>query len=251
MIFDSGEKDGFRDSSARRRLRYAVFASLFVHALVVFQGMHKTLPQTAPPNLLATLRPVAASAATAPESAPAVVPRIIPPRHAVAPAPTFVAPNAAAPAVAAPPSTDVADIRSLSPSNEAQRATPATQTAPAAATAVAPASLPAPAPADAGLSVDGMRRYRLSLAAQARRFKRYPAQALASGWAGTAEIRLEIGSDGQPKSVEVLHSSGYAVLDRSALTMIEAGARHTPVPAELRGKAFSVVLPVVFDLTES
>lgn len=246
MIFDSREKDGFRDSSARRRLRYAFFASLFVHALVVFQGMHKTLPQTAPPNLLATLRPVAASAATAPESAPAVVPRIIPPRHAVAPAPTFVAPNAAAPAVAAPPSTDVADIRSLSPSNEAQKATPATQ---AAATAVAPASLPVPA--DAGLSVDGMRRYRLSLAAQARRFKRYPAQALASGWAGTAEIRLEIGSDGQPKSVEVLHSSGYAVLDRSALTMIEAGARHTPVPAELRGKAFSVVLPVVFDLTES
>lgn len=245
MIFDSGEKDGFRDSSARRRLRYAFFASLFVHALVVFQGMHKTLPQTAPPNLLATLRPVAASAATAPESAPAVVPRIIPPRHAVAPAPTFVAPNAAAPAVAAPPSTDVADIRSLSPSNEAQKATQA------AATAVAPASLPAPAPADAGLSVDGMRRYRLSLAAQARRFKRYPAQALASGWAGTAEIRLEIGGDGQPKSVEVLHSSGYAVLDRSALTMIEAGARHTPVPAELRGKTFSVVLPVVFDLTES
>lgn len=249
MIFDSGEKDGFRDSSARRRLRHALFASLFVHALVVFQGMHKTLPQTAPPNLLATLRPVAAPAATVPESAPAVVPRIIPPRHAVAPAPTFVAPHAAAPAVAAPPSTDVAGIRNLSPSNEAQRATPATQTAPATATAVAPASLPASA--DAGLSVDGVRRYRLSLAAQARRFKRYPAQALASGWAGTAEIRLEIGSDGQPKSVEVLHSSGYAVLDRSALTMIEAGAQRTPVPAELRGKAFSVVLPVVFDLTES
>lgn len=243
MIFDSGEKDGFRDSSARRRLRHALFASLFVHALVVFQEIHKTLPQTAPPNLLATLRPVAAPAATVPESAPAVVPRIIPPRHAVAPAPTFVAPNAAAPAVAAPPSTDVADIRSLLPSNEAQKATQA------AATAVAPASLSAPA--DAGLSVDGMRRYRLSLAAQARRFKRYPAQALASGWIGTVEIRLEIGGDGRPKSVEVLHSSGYAVLDRSALTMIEAGAQHAPVPAELRGKAFSVVLPVVFDLTES
>lgn len=96
-----------------------------------------------------------------------------------------------------------------------------------------------------------MRRYRLSLAAQARRFKRYPAQALASGWAGMTEIRLEIGADGQPKDVDVQHSSGYTVLDHAALTMIEAGAQHTPVPVELRGKAFSVVLPVVFDLTEA
>lgn len=103
--------------------------------------------------------------------------------------------------------------------------------------------------ADTGLSADGLRRYRLSLAAQARRFKRYPTQALASGWTGTVDIRLEISGDGQPMAVEVLHSSGYAVLDRAALTMIEAGAQRTSVPGELRGKAFAVVLPVMFDLT--
>lgn len=246
MIFDSGEQSGFRGSNGSRRLRFALFASLSIHALVLLQGLHRTLPAAAPPNLLATLRPAAAPAATAtaPDPAPDAVPHVASPRRAVSPAPTFVVSGAAAPAVAMPPPPDAADVRSTPPADESQRAAPAV---PAAAEAAAPA----PLPADAGLSADGMRRYRLSLASQARRFKRYPAQALASGWVGTAEIRLEIGGDGQPKSVEVLHSSGYVVLDRAAVTMIEAGAQHAPVPAELRGKAFSVVLPVVFDLTES
>lgn len=45
-------------------------------------------------------------------------------------------------------------------------------------------------------------------------------------------------------------SSGHEALDRAAQTMIEAGAQHTPVPDVLRGKAFSVVLPVVFDIND-
>ena len=243
MIFDSGEQDRIGGLNGARRLRFALLASLVIHALVIAQGMRRSLPQAAPPNLLATLRPAGASAAmtTVPDHAPAAVPHAVPPRRAVSPAPTFIAPGAAAPAVPMPPVADTAGIRGPSPANEAQTA------APAAVISVAPIS----SPAAASLSADGMRRYRLSLAAQARRFKRYPAQALASGWVGSAEIRLEIGGDGQPKSVEVLHSSGYAALDRAAVTMIDAGAQHTPVPAELRGKEFSVVLPVVFDLTES
>lgn len=99
------------------------------------------------------------------------------------------------------------------------------------------------------LSADGLRRYRLSLATQARRFKRYPAQALAAGWSGTAEIRLAVASDGQGEAT-LSRSSGYAVLDRAAQTMIEQSAQHTPVPEALRGKAFSVVLPVLFDIND-
>ncbi|MFZ2628255.1 MAG: TonB family protein, partial [Rugosibacter sp.] len=110
-------------------------------------------------------------------------------------------------------------------------------------------AMSAPAESVASLSADGLRRYRLSLAAQARRFKRYPAQALAAGWAGTAEIRLEIGNDGQ-ESATLSRSSGYAVLDRAAQAMIEQSAQRTPVPEALRGKAFSVVLPVLFDIND-
>ena len=101
-----------------------------------------------------------------------------------------------------------------------------------------------------GEAVDGLRGYRLAVATQARRFKRYPAQAMASGWAGSADIRVEVGSDGRPHAATLARSSGYEVLDRAALTMIDAGALRARLPESLRGKAFAVVLPVVFNLDD-
>jgi protein TonB len=124
----------------------------------------------------------------------------------------------------------------------------------------APAAAPsAPAAVSGGLltegaasgeAADGLRGYRLAVAVQARRFKRYPAQALASGWAGTAEVRIEVGSDGRPRPATVARSSGHEVLDRAALVTIDAGALRARLPESLRGKAFAVVLPVVFNLDE-
>ena len=101
-----------------------------------------------------------------------------------------------------------------------------------------------------GDAVDGLRGYRFAVAAQAGRFKRYPAQAMASGWAGTADIRVEVGRDGRPRAATVVRSSGHEMLDRAALTMIDAGALRARLPESLRGKAFAVVLPVVFNLDD-
>ena len=101
-----------------------------------------------------------------------------------------------------------------------------------------------------GEALDGLRGYRLSVASEARRFKRYPAQAMAAGWAGTAEVRLEVGGDGRPRAATVGRSSGHEPLDRAALTMIDAGALRARLPESLRGKTFAVVLPVVFDLND-
>jgi protein TonB len=101
-----------------------------------------------------------------------------------------------------------------------------------------------------GESVDGLRGYRIALATQARRFKRYPAQAMASGWTGSADIRVEIGSDGRPRVATLVRSSGYEPLDRAALAMIDAGALRASLPESLRGKVFAVVLPVVFNLED-
>lgn len=244
MVFDSGEQrvewQGSVAAVGGRRLRLAFAVSIGLHILVALQtGQLPAAPAMAP-NLLATLRPaegVQAVAQAAPGALPPPTFTPIPAHRAVAtvaaaaPAPTFPAPAVALPAS---PATVPANM------NEA---------VPAGAVAPPAAQLPPPDAAE-GLSADGLRRYRLGLAAQARRFKRYPAQALASNWTGMVEIRLDIGGDGQPTAVLVLHSSGYAVLDRAALTMIEEGARHAPLPVELRGKVFSVVLPVVFDLTE-
>lgn len=130
--------------------------------------------------------------------------------------------------------------------------------APSSFPAIAPA---APAVAAAGASplteaaasaeaADGLRGYRLAVATQARRYKRYPAQAMASGWAGSAEIRVEVGRDGRPRAATVARSSGHEALDQAALAMIDAGALRARVPDGLRGQAFAVVLPVVFNLEE-
>ncbi|MDP2824839.1 MAG: TonB family protein [Sulfuritalea sp.] len=102
----------------------------------------------------------------------------------------------------------------------------------------------------AGEALDGLRGYRLALATQARRFKRYPAQAMESGWAGSADIRVEVAGDGRPRAATVVRSSGHDLLDRAALAMIDAGALRARLPESLRGKAFAVVLPVVFNLDD-
>lgn len=241
MVFDSGEQQGEQRAlvatAGWRRLRLAFAASIVLHILIVLQRGQLPASPAAAPNLRATLRP--AEGASVPIPAPAPIPAHRAAATAtVSPAPTFSAPMVTAAAVP-PPATVPAKT------SEAVLVSEAASSAPAA-----PAVRDSPADLVDGLSADGLRRYRLSLATQARRFKRYPAQALASNWTGTVEIRLDIGGDGQPKAPLVLHSSGYAVLDRAALVMIEEGARHASLPVELRGKAFSVVLPVVFDLTD-
>ena len=101
-----------------------------------------------------------------------------------------------------------------------------------------------------GQTADGLRGYRLAVATQARRFKRYPAQAMTYGWAGSTEIRIEVGKDGQPRATTVVRSSGHETLDSAALAMIDAGALRARLPDSLRGKAFAIVLPVVFNLDE-
>lgn len=247
MFFDSGEqrgeRQGFATAAGWRRLRLAFAVSIALHILVLLQrGQLPSSPAVAP-HLLATLRPAEPAPAVAPAALPPPARAPIPAHRAVAaaaPAPIFSAPTAAAPALRTPPASLPAPTSETAPASEAVSSEP-----------TAPAMQVPPADVADGLSADGLRRYRLSLAAQSRRFKRYPVQALAASWTGTVEIRLDIGGDGQPKAALVLHSSGYAVLDRAALTMIEEGARHAPLPPELRGRAFSVVLPVVFDLTDN
>ena len=95
-----------------------------------------------------------------------------------------------------------------------------------------------------------MRVYRLALASQARRFNRYPAQATASGWEGSADVRVEVGSDGHPRPATLARSSGHDLLDQAALAMIDAGALRARLPDGLRGRSFAVVLPVVFNLDD-
>lgn len=100
---------------------------------------------------------------------------------------------------------------------------------------------------DNATDAEAVRAYRLLVASKARGFKRYPADALAAGWAGTAEVRIRVAPGGRPQDINLERSSGFATLDRAALAMIEAGMVRASVPEPLLGRAFAVTLPVVFE----
>ena len=78
---------------------------------------------------------------------------------------------------------------------------------------------------------------------------RYPAIARQNGWQGKTILRVEIRSDGHVGSVEVLRSSGYAVLDDAAVEAVQAGEF---MPAQVGGKpvSASVEVPIRFQLVE-
>ncbi|HEX8987353.1 MAG TPA: TonB family protein [Rhodocyclaceae bacterium] len=101
-----------------------------------------------------------------------------------------------------------------------------------------------------GPDADGVRQYRIALATEARRFKRYPARALAEEIGGTAEVRIAVAAGGRPEEVVLARSSGNGELDTAALSMMRQAAPRTAVPELLRRRAFSVSLPVVFSVRD-
>jgi protein TonB len=106
-----------------------------------------------------------------------------------------------------------------------------------------------PAATDEFVSAEGLRGYRLALARAAGQYRRYPQQAIDAGWHGTVEIRVTIPLDGRPQ-LTLLRSSGFALLDSAAEEMLGLALPATQLPESVRGRAFSVVLPIVFELPE-
>lgn len=113
-----------------------------------------------------------------------------------------------------------------------------------------------PAPAVAapigkdGPDAAGLRQYRLALAGEARRFRRYPEEARRAGQEGTAEVRVTVAAAGVPRHAELAKSSGHAALDAAALEMLDRAAAHARLPASLEGRGFAVLLPVVFEVQD-
>lgn len=215
-----------------------------MHLVLFWPGTLPVLVKDTPSPLQATLRRLAPA-----ELPPVGRPRLAPP----APMP----PDAPAPPPESHKPPSLAKVPMLPADPAAMPASLPDSVPPAAASASVPSG--AVGPVSGALltqatasrdAADGLRAYRLDVAAHARPYKRYPGQALASGWAGSADIRVEVGGDGRPRTASVVRSSGHEPLDRAALTMIEAGAARARLPESLRGRSFAVVLPVVFNLDD-
>ncbi len=235
---------------------YAVLVSIVVHGLLLFAlpSLRESgkRPMAAPGPIVARLVQPAATAPSPPAPAEeAPVPKVESPRPATpaaAPKPSPAArtePKAAAkpaPVAAAQPST-------ASPSSEPAPAAPAATSAVPGLARVEPqpsAAAPAAEAADAGT----LARYRLQLISAAKRYKRYPRVAMDNNWEGKVELRMVIGANGMIASLSVKNGTGHDALDQQALDMIKKAKPLTPIPAALRGKEFSVDIPVIFSLKE-
>jgi len=97
---------------------------------------------------------------------------------------------------------------------------------------------------------EAVRAYRRELAAAARRFRNYPPQARARGWEGVAEFSVYKTARGEVPAAVLRSSSGYALLDRSAASMLARAVDAVPVPDSLRDLAFDVAMPIRFSLED-
>ena len=106
----------------------------------------------------------------------------------------------------------------------------------AAPAAVAPATAPAPR----NVSI-GMVAYRTAPVLI------YPPAARRAREEGRVHVRVLVDAEGLPRETEILHSSGFARLDESALATVRA-TRFRPYSENGVAMPFRVVMPLVFEL---
>ena len=101
-----------------------------------------------------------------------------------------------------------------------------------------------------GPSQESLTRYRLDLAREARRFKRYPPLARERGWEGVVVITVAAVPGVLRPSVAVDRSSGVVLLDEEALAMVTRAVQSSPLPEGLAGRSFSFSLPIHYRLAD-
>ena len=87
-----------------------------------------------------------------------------------------------------------------------------------------------------------------SLARHIAKFKMYPKIAQMRGWQGELVLEVKLNGEGELTSSKIVKSSGFDVLDNEGLEMVKR-ASPFPVPPEiLKGKSFSILVPIRFKL---
>jgi periplasmic protein TonB len=119
--------------------------------------------------------------------------------------------------------------------------------APAAASAAASSTSQAPTAAAAATETFTEANFRANYAHNPK--PEYPMVAKSRGWAGKVLLRVKVSAQGSSDAVAVEKSSGYDLLDESA---IEAVKQWRFIPAK-RGEASvasSVIVPIIFNLRD-
>lgn len=89
------------------------------------------------------------------------------------------------------------------------------------------------------------------LLADLRRYFEYPMMALNAGWQGTVWLSVTLEPDGRVDQINVTRSSGYDVLDSSAIKAMKRVGRLSEAEQWLSGRSLEVPIPVVYRITGS
>ena len=241
-----------RYEAGDRVIGYAVLASIVLHGVLLFAfhlrpGKGRAAPL---PPIVAHLAPAPAPRAAEPEPPRSrVEPPPPPPVVKSVPKPTPTpAPKAAVPPPRPAPPPPPAPVQAAPTPPAPQPAAPA---AAPSAPPVAAVSPQAPASAQGSAEADSLVLFRRDLIEMAKKYKRYPRVAMDNNWEGRVVVRLVIGSNGFISSIEVLSSAGHEVLDKQAQDMLRRAKTLVQIPSALRGKEFTIEIPVVYDLKEA
>ena len=77
-----------------------------------------------------------------------------------------------------------------------------------------------------------------------RRYISYPMSARSKGWEGKVSVSFRLGPDGLARDIRVVASSGFSVLDRSAVAAVRKASPFLPAP----GREVALILPVSYCL---
>ncbi len=250
----------FQPLRQQRALLWGLLVSIALHALILLGISQHELP--APPStalLVLTARLATETKApreqpppSRPQSEPPPAPKPAPTPHP-APKKPLSTPEPAVPKAAPVESAKPAppEPAAATPANVASSA-PSAAPSQAKAAPLAPVGAKTEATTKSGSDVDNgtLERYRLALIVATRRYKRYPAIAMEKGWQGKVEVHMVIGANGMLADASIKTSSGHEILDNQAIDMLKKGKTTVQIPAGLRGREFSIDVPVIFNLDD-
>ena len=243
---------------------YAILASCLVHALVVLMAVTASTwrPEVVGRvdlTLLPALAPLTPEAGTFPPANAAPVPATAPALPAVT-AKTEM-PVALPPALASPVPEPVLLPPTPLPALPGAMAQPVPADPLPAATSLPPPPVPAAQPETTGNTTRDSLPAAPGTTGEAptvavppesvtiilerlRSFVEYPERARRSGWEGKVVVAFRLGPDGNARDAKIVVSSGFPLLDRSALSALR---RASPFPYHPRQET-ELLLPVVYAL---
>lgn len=97
---------------------------------------------------------------------------------------------------------------------------------------------------------EGEREYRLNLAREARRYKRYPSSIDGRDAEGVVVVLVFVQLASLRPVTRLQQSSGDEALDQAALEMMEQAIKTASIPLELQGRRFRIAVPVEYRLAD-